>query len=126
MLRITNISTTERAAPLLRQLKETFRPRIRDRNEHMDAPSSFWTLAMRFHQDVLYFVGATDTAIADYLVQGLSFAERQELADFLDKILAMPDAGRVLLGFWRRSKADFGFTSADHINKLFVLIRNRL
>lgn len=81
---------------------------------------------MRFHQDVLYFVGATDTALADYLVQGLSFAERQELADFLDKILAMPDAGRVLLGFWRRSKADFGFTSADHINKLFVLIRNRL
>jgi hypothetical protein len=68
----------------------------------------------------------TDAALADYLVQGLSSAERRELADFLEKVLASPDSGSMLLGLWRRSKAEFGFTSADHINKLFLLIQNRL
>lgn len=59
----------------------------------MDTPASFWALAMRFHQDTLDFVEASETALADYLVRGLDQEERQELAGFLDVVLAKPDAG---------------------------------
>ncbi|WEK02785.1 MAG: hypothetical protein P0Y65_11250 [Candidatus Devosia phytovorans] len=95
-------------------------------NDAPDAPASFWAIAMRFHQDVLDFVEAKDTALADYLVMGLSEEERRELAGFLDKVLILPNSGDRLLDLWRRSKADFGFTSAAHIDSLFGLIRRRL
>lgn len=92
----------------------------------MDAPDSFWKLAMRFHQDVLSFVDATEPALADYLVRGLLPSERQELAAFLDQVLAMPNPGNRLLQLWSKSQADFGFAGASDIAGLFVLIRQRL
>ncbi|WP_323014401.1 hypothetical protein [Devosia sp.] len=92
----------------------------------MDTPASFWALAMRFHQDVPFFVEANETALADYLVQGLDRKECRELADFLDVVLAKPDAGNHLLGLWKKSRADFGFARADHIGEFFALVRARL
>ena len=73
----------------------------------MDARSGFWTLAMRFHQDVLMNIDANETALADFLIRNLAPAERQEIARFLDAVLAMPDAGDFLLKLWNRSQADF-------------------
>lgn len=92
----------------------------------MDAPVSFWKMAMRFHQDVPSFVEANETALADYLVSGLAPMERRELAGFLDTVLAMPDAGSRLMGLWNKSQADFRYTRVNEIAGLFATIRNRL
>ena len=92
----------------------------------MDAPSSFWAIAMRFHQDGPSFVEPSEIAIADYLVDGLNAVERQELSSFLDKVLRMPDAGMQLLRLWKRSQSDFGFARASDIGAFFAVLRGRL
>ena len=92
----------------------------------MDAPDSFWKLAMRFHQDTLSFVDASEPALAAYLVRGLSAAERQELAGFLDKVLAGPDANTRLHAIWKRSQAELGFSDTTNMVELHRLIRQRL
>ena len=92
----------------------------------MDAPNSFWKLAMRFHQDVLSFVESREPALADYLIRGLLPAERQELAAFLDRTFAMPDHDAVLMRLWSKSLVEFGFASASDLAGFFRLIRRRL
>ncbi|QYO77941.1 hypothetical protein [Devosia salina] len=92
----------------------------------MGTPASFWALAMRFHQDVPFFVEANEVALADYLVGGLDLEERRALAGFLDVVFAQSDAGVRLLRLWKKSKADFGFAQASDIEKFFVVVRGRL
>lgn len=72
------------------------------------------------------FVESTEPALADYLVRGLLPAERQELADFLDAALAMPDAGNRLTRLWNKSRAEFRFERANDIGAFFALVRSRL
>lgn len=48
------------------------------------------------------------------------------LADFLDRILPLPDAGSVLKGLWKRSQLDLRFRSSSAAKLLFVAIRSRL
>jgi hypothetical protein len=66
----------------------------------------------------------SEAALADYLVSGLSASERLELAGYLDKVLAKPDAREHLKRLWNRSQADFYMMR--EVDKFFAAIRQRL
>jgi len=92
----------------------------------MNIPEGFWALCRRFHQDTFMFVEKSEAAVVDYLVRGLSASERRDLADFLDKELARPDANARLHAMWKRSQADFGFSERSNMVEFHKLIRQRL
>jgi hypothetical protein len=91
----------------------------------MDAPKSFWKLCQRFIQDLPDLYPNWEKAL-DFVVGGLMPDERSELAAYLDKVLARPDAAPILAGLLRKSQADFFFAPDEGVPELFRHIRRRL
>jgi len=89
----------------------------------MKVPTSFLDMTLAFHQDTHLVYGSLEE-LCDAAVLQVDVANREELARFLDQILA--DGSGACRGAWKKSRAEIGFERTADLMSLLREIRARL
>jgi len=91
----------------------------------MRAPPEFLKFAACFHQDV-FDLEATDEAVIDSALGGLSSREQESLRDFLRSIIASDAKDDELAELWNVTQSDFLMPSSGGARKFYHVIVDRI